>query len=53
MDREGLLNDLMEQIYINANIASTKYASYNRGLRRTAIGFLSFIVLLLIGIFIY
>ena len=53
MDRDGLLNDLIEQIYINADIASTKYASYNRGLRRTAIGFLSFIVLLLIGIFIF
>ncbi len=53
MDRESLLNDLIEQIYINADIASTKYASYNRGLRRTAIGFLFFVVLLFIGIYIY
>lgn len=53
MDRESLLNDLIEQIYINADIAATKYASYNRGLRRTAIGFLFFVVLLLIGIYIY
>lgn len=53
MDKERLLNDLIEQIYINADIASTKYSSYNRGLRRTAIGFLLFVVLLLIGIYIY
>ena len=53
MDRESLLNDLTEQIYINADIASTKYASYNRGLRCTAIGFLSFVALLLIGFYIY
>lgn len=32
MDRKSLLNDLIEQIYINADIASTKYALYNRGL---------------------
>ena len=53
MDRESLLNDLIEQIYINADIASTKYASYNLGLRRTAIGFIFFVVLLLLGIYIY
>jgi len=53
MDRESLLNDLIEQIYINADIASIKYASYNRGLRCTAIGFFFFIALLLIGIYIY
>ncbi len=53
MDRESLLNDLIEQIYINANIAYTKYASYNRGLRRTAIGFLFFVVLLFIGVYVY
>ena len=53
IDRESLLNDLIEQIYINADIASTKYASYNQGLKRTAIGFISFVALLLIGIYIY
>ena len=53
MDRESLLNDLIEQIYINADIASTKYASYNLGIRRTAIGFIFFVALLLLGIYIY
>ena len=53
MSKEDLLNDLIEQIYINADIASIKYATYNRGLRRTTVGFLFFVVLLLIGIYIY
>ena len=53
MDRESLLNDLIEQIYINADIAYTKYASYNLGLRRTAMGFIFFVTLLLLGIYIY
>lgn len=53
MSKEDLLNDLIEQIYINANIASIKYATYNCGIRRTIVGFIFFIVLLLIGIYIY
>ena len=53
MNREDFLNDLIEQIYINANIASIKYATYNRGLRCTIVGFIFFIVLLLIGIYVY
>lgn len=53
MSKEDLLNDLIEQIYINADIASIKYATYNHGLRRMIIGFILFVVLLLIGIYIY
>ena len=53
MSKEDFLNDLIEQIYINADIASIKYATYNRWLKRTVVGFISFIVLLLIGIYIY
>lgn len=53
MSKEDLLNDLIEQIYINADIASIKYATYNLGFRRTIIGFGLFVVLLLIGICIY
>lgn len=53
MNKEDLLNDLIEQIYINADIASIKYATYNRGLRCTIVGFIFFVVLLLIGIYIY
>lgn len=53
MNKEDLLNDLIEQIYINADIASIKYATYNRGLRCTIVGFVFFVILLLIGIYIY
>ena len=53
MSKEDILSDLIEQIYINADIASIKYATYNRGLRRTIVGFIFFVVLLLIGIYIY
>ena len=53
MSKEELLNDLIEQIYINAEIASFKYYTYNLGLRHIIIGFVLFISLLLIGIYIY
>lgn len=53
MSKEDLLNDLIGQIYINADIASIKYVTYNRGLRRTIVGFIFFVALLLIGIYIY
>ena len=53
MSKEELLNDLIEQIYINAEIASFKYNTYNLGLRHTIIGFVLFVSLLLIGIYIY
>ncbi|MBR5231773.1 MAG: hypothetical protein IKW00_05940 [Clostridia bacterium] len=53
MSKEYLLNDLIEQIYINADIASVKYETYNRGLRRIIVGFVFFVVLLFIGIYIY
>lgn len=53
MSKEDILNDLLEQVYINADIASIKYATYNRGLRCTIVGFILFVALLLIGICIY
>lgn len=53
MSKEDILSDLIEQIYINADIASIKYATYNRGIRRTIEGFVFFVVFLLIGIYIY
>lgn len=53
MNKEDYLNDLIEQIYINANIASIKYETYNWGLKCTIIGFILFVTLLLIGIYIY
>ena len=53
MSKEDLLNDLIEQIYINADIASIKYTRYNLGLRCTSMGFIMFVALLLVGIYIY
>lgn len=53
MSKEDLLNDLIEQIYINADIATTKYKTYNVGLKYTVVGFILFVVLLLVGIYIY
>lgn len=53
MNKEDFLNDLIEQIYINANIASIKYERYNLGLKCTIIGFILFVTFLLIGIYIY
>ena len=53
MSKEELLNDLIEQIYINADIASIKYVTYNLGLKCASIGFIMFVALLLVGIYIY
>ena len=53
MSKEDLLNDLIEQIYINADIASIKYTRYNLGLRCTSMGFIMFVALLLVGTYIY
>ena len=53
MSREELLQELLEQTYINADIATQKYAKYNVGLKRTVVGFVIFVLLLLIGIYLY
>lgn len=53
MSKEELLNELIEQIYINADIASNKYAVFNQGFRYTVIGFVCFVVLLFVGICVY
>lgn len=53
MNREDLLEDLVEQIYINADIASVKYAKYNLGLKCTIVGFISFVFVLIIGVYLY
>lgn len=53
MSRKDFLNDLIEQIYINASIASIKYVTYNLGVKCAIVGFTLFVTLLLIGIYIY
>ena len=53
MNKEDILNDVIEQIYVNADIAVVKYKYYNRGLRYATIGFVLFIIFLLIGNYLY
>lgn len=53
MKREELLDELIAQIYINADIAARKYEKYNFGFKCTIIGFLLFVIILLIGIYRY
>lgn len=53
MKDEELLDDLIFEIYINAEIAKQKYRHYNLGLKLTVWGFSLFILMLLVGIYIY
>lgn len=53
MSKTDLLDDLISQIYINADIATKKYSRYNLGLKLTIAGFLLFVVFILIGIYLY
>ena len=53
MNRQEFLDELIFEIYINSDIAAKKYKKYNTGLKLSIIGFFSFVVVLLIGIYIY
>lgn len=53
MKDEDLLDDLISEIYINAEIAKQKYRHYNLGLKLTVCGFALFIMMLLAGIYVY
>lgn len=53
MSKTDLLDDLISQIYINADIATKKYRRYNLGLKLTIAGFVLFVVFILIGIYLY
>lgn len=53
MSERELLDELIAQIYINSDIASKKYNKYNNGVKWTIIGFVLFVVILLIGIYLY
>lgn len=51
-DRE-LLDDLIAEIYVNAEIATQKYRRYNHGLKLSVWGFVLFMLMLLLGVHIY
>lgn len=53
MSREELLNELLDEIYANADIATQKYTKYNSGLKYATIGFILFLILFLLGIYLY
>ena len=50
MGQEELLDELLEQVYINARIANDKYSKYNQGFKQVVIGFILFIIVLVIGV---
>lgn len=53
MTKEELLDDLIAEIYINAEIATQKYKRYNWGLKLTVCGFVLFILMFLAGMYVY
>ena len=53
MTDQELLDYLIEEIYINAEIATQKYRRYNQGLKLTVWGFVLFILMFLAGMHIY
>ncbi len=50
---DNLINDITSQIYINSCICSDKYRYYKRGLSWSLWGIFSFIVLWIIGFFVF
>ncbi len=53
LSRQNFLDQLISEIYINAIIAERKYRKYNLGLRLSIVGFILFVSLILVGIYIY
>ena len=53
MTREDLLNDLINEIYENADIATKKYMHYGTGLKLSSIGFVLFLIFYFLGINFY
>lgn len=53
MTDQELLDDLIAEIYTNAEIATQKYRRYNQGLKLTVWGFVLFILMFLAGMHIY
>lgn len=53
MTQEEYLDEIISEIYINSKIATIKYHKYNTGFKCTIWGFITFIILFLIGIYLY
>lgn len=50
---KDLLDDLLNQIYINSNICNIKFKNFCNGIKYSIIGYVLFIILFLIGLLIY
>lgn len=53
MNQQELLDELIVEIYINSYIATEKYRKYNLGIKLSAIGLLTFLLVLMIGQSVY
>lgn len=53
MNQHEFLDEIIAEIYANAYIATIKYKKYNIGLKLTIIGFILFVIVLLVGIYAY
>jgi len=53
LSRDGLLTDILNQIYINSEICSKKFKLYNKGMRCSIIGLFALLLLLGIGVFYF
>lgn len=53
LSKEEVLNELLSQIYINSDIANSKYKYFNSGLINSIIGLGFFCIFLLTGFLIY
>lgn len=48
-----LLDDLLNQVYINSGICTKKFNNYNAGLRNIILGILVFLIFYILGILVY
>ncbi|NLH45124.1 MAG: hypothetical protein GX451_03215 [Acholeplasmataceae bacterium] len=53
ISEEDMLNDIFSQIYINSLICDTKFKNYKTGIKITTISLSIFIILWILGLFVY
>lgn len=53
ISKKELYDDILHQIYINANICNVKFKNYNYGLKSSIIGIILFTFLYILGVVIY
>ena len=53
LTQKALLDDILSEIYVNAVICDIKFRKYNRGLRFSLTGLLCFVLMLIVGYFLF